>query len=84
MAATVILRLRVLITAGALAASLAGCRDGAVTRPGLAPGSGPADHAGICAASEASNGIELCTELFPGSDKIRLPGDPSDTQRCGA
>jgi hypothetical protein len=38
----------------------------------------------ICAVSEMRDGIVHCTELFKGESPLRLPDDPSSTQRYGA
>ncbi|GGR91615.1 hypothetical protein GCM10010269_33420 [Streptomyces humidus] len=71
--------------AGALAALvLAGCGTSmAATDPDRNSAS-PNALSGICAASTQRNGIVHCTEPFAGKKPIRLPSDPSRTQRYGA
>lgn len=70
-----------LATAGLLAASLAACGSGPAPRP---KPSGSPENTGMCATSDKKNGIEHCTRLFPGNEPIRLPADPSATQKYGA
>ncbi|MCZ0997498.1 hypothetical protein O1M63_04135 [Streptomyces mirabilis] len=73
------------LAAGAFVAlAIAGCQtSNAATDPG---GSRAASKAlsGICAAATQRSGIVHCTKLFPGNKPIRLPSDPSRTQRYGA
>ncbi len=38
----------------------------------------------MCATFDKKNGIEHCTRLLPGNEPIRLPSDPSATQKYGA
>jgi hypothetical protein len=38
----------------------------------------------LCPKPGKRNGLTHCTKLFKGGKPIRLPGDPSDTQRYGA
>jgi hypothetical protein len=66
--------------AGLLMASLAACGSPA---PQPKPTGSP-ESAGICATSEKKDGIEHCTQLFPGNEPVRLPADPSATQKYGA
>ncbi|WP_217178965.1 hypothetical protein [Streptomyces sp. AC495_CC817] len=78
-------RVRRLTTAVALAALvLTGCGTG---QAAMTPDQNSATAkalSGICAASTQRIGIVHCTKLFPGKKPIRLPGDPSRTQRYGA
>ncbi|MFE7766274.1 hypothetical protein [Streptomyces sp. NPDC057438] len=78
-------RARRLTAAGALAALvLTGC---GTSQAAMAPDqNNPTSKAlsGVCAASTQRNGIVHCTRLFPGKKPIRLPNDPSGTQRFGA
>ncbi|SPF04832.1 hypothetical protein [Streptomyces sp. MA5143a] len=79
-------RLRRPATAVAIAALLlTGCQAGeAATHLDPTGAAAPAGLSDVCAASTTRNGVPHCTRLFPGSDPIRLPGDPSRTQRYGA
>ncbi|MFJ9707273.1 hypothetical protein [Streptomyces sp. NPDC101234] len=76
---------RRLTAAGALAALvLTGC---GISNAATDPGGGSTSRralSGICAASTQRNGVVHCTKLFPGTKPVRLPGDPSRTQRYGA
>ncbi|MDX3524298.1 hypothetical protein [Streptomyces scabiei] len=78
-------RVRRLTATSVLAALvLAGC---GTSQAAMAPGrnsSTPKALSDICAASTQRNGIVHCTKLFPGKKPIRLPDDPSRTQRFGA
>ncbi|WEH12445.1 hypothetical protein [Streptomyces sp. VNUA24] len=72
-------------TAGALAALvLTGCGTSQAAMTPDRNSTTPRALAGICAAATERNGIVHCTKLFPGTKPIRLPGDPSGTQRYGA
>jgi hypothetical protein len=70
-----------LATAGLLTASLAACGGSPAPQP--KPSGSPATT-GMCATSEKKGGVEHCTRLFPGNEPIRLPADPSATQKYGA
>ncbi|MBP5872735.1 hypothetical protein QBB33_40920 [Streptomyces scabiei] len=78
-------RVRRLTATGVLATLvLAGC---GTSQAAMAPGrnsSTPKALPDICAASTQRNGIVHCTKPFPGTKPIRLPADPSGTQRYGA
>jgi hypothetical protein len=79
------LRGRRAATAGVLAALvLTGCGTSQAAMTPDRNSATPKALAGICAASTQRNGIVHCTEPFPGSKPIRLPDDPSGTQRYGA
>jgi hypothetical protein len=76
---------RRLATAGALAALvLTGCGTSQAAMTPDQNSAMPKALTGICAASTQRDGIVHCTKLFPGTKPIRLPGDPSGTQRYGA
>ncbi|WP_159056224.1 hypothetical protein [Streptomyces sp. DSM 15324] len=78
-------RVRRQAAAGALAALvLAGCGTSVAATDPDGHKASPQALSGICAASTQRNGIVHCTELFAGKKPIRLPGDPSRTQRYGA
>jgi hypothetical protein len=78
-------RVRRLGVASALAALvLAGCGNGEASITPAGNSTSPKALSGICAAFTQRNNIVHCTELFPGKKSIRLPSDPSRTQRYGA
>ncbi|MGW2892827.1 hypothetical protein ACWDDN_47560 [Streptomyces griseoruber] len=78
-------RVRRQAAAGALAALvLAGCGTSVAATGPDGNKASPKALSGICAASTQRNGIVHCTELFAGKNPIRLPSDPSRTQRYGA
>ncbi len=78
-------RVRRQAAAGALAALvLAGCGTSMAATDPDGNKASPKTLSGICAASTQRNGIVHCTELFAGKKPIRLPSDPSRTQRYGA
>jgi hypothetical protein len=79
-------RLRGPATAVAIATLLlTGCQAGeGATHLDATGAAAPARLSGVCAASTTRNGVLHCTKLFRGSKPIRLPGDPSRTQRYGA
>lgn len=78
-------RVGCLTTAAALAALvLTGCGTSTAAMTPDRNSAASQALSGICAASTQRNGIVHCTKPFPGKKPIRLPGDPSRTQRYGA
>jgi hypothetical protein len=65
--------------AGVFAASLTACGS---TAP--QPDVTPTTASMMCPVSTKRDGVEHCTELFPGDRPVRLPADPSGEQRYGA
>ncbi|MEU5200211.1 hypothetical protein AB0G86_40245 [Streptomyces scabiei] len=78
-------RVRRQAAAGALAALvLAGCGTSMAATDPDGNKASPKTLSGICSTSTQRDGIVHCTELFAGKKPIRLPSDPSRTQRYGA
>lgn len=73
-----------LATASTLALLLTGCGIKAESAVHTNGGGTAPNLAKACAASTKRDGVVHCTKLFSGAKPIRLPGDPSRTQRYGA
>jgi len=70
-----------LAAVGLLTASLSACGSSPTPQPKPAADT---KSTGMCATSDKKSGVEHCTRLFPGNEPIRLPADPSATQKYGA